>query len=361
MPSPSMSVIVPVRNSERYISESVNSVLSQTFADFELLVIDDGSSDATEAILAEFQKADPRLKVFKNPGAGLVDALNHGIARASSELIARMDADDVCLPDRLQRQYDYLGVHPEIAAVGTQVRFIDEHGALTDEKIRLPESPQTIAEMLLKGCCLRHPTVVIRREALERLGGYRQELAYAEDYDLWLRMSEHYALANLPETLLLYRVHAAQISEQKEWSQRLARNLALLAANERRAGRLDPIGSYNCFDKDAQGQRCKRQGCADCVCETVTAFRVAGELVSGRKAETTKEHIALTLRYVSQNTMGDGKKSQMRVLMALLRDGAIRGSLPQLTSALGVAIRLHPGRTLRALLGLSRYRELADR
>ena len=349
MPSPSMSVIVPVRNSERYISESVNSVLSQAFADFELLVIDDGSSDATEAILAEFQKADPRLRVFKNPGAGLVDALNHGIACASSELIARMDADDVCLPDRLQRQYDYLGGHPEIAAVGTQVRFIDEQGALTEEKIILPESPQTIAEMLLKGCCLRHPTVVMRREALERLGGYRQELVYAEDYDLWLRMSEHYALANLPETLLLYRVHAAQISEQKEWSQRLARNLALFAAVERRRGGEDPIGSYACFEQGSVKQTCRGLGCAGCICESVRAFDRAETVLFEPDAALSRDDVRDMLSYLSRNRMGDGQKSRVLVLIALCRV-AIRLYAPSLfLIALAMALHAHPGRTLQWL------------
>ncbi len=350
MPSPSMSVIVPVRNSERYISELVNSVLSQAFADFELLVIDDGSSDATEAILAEFQKADPRLRVFKNPGAGLVDALNHGIACASSELIARMDADDVCLPDRLQRQYDYLGGHPEIAAVGTQVRFIDEQGALTEEKIKLPESPDQIAERLLKGCCLRHPTVVMRREALERLGGYRQELVYAEDYDLWLRMSEHYALANLPEALLLYRVHAAQISERKEWPQRLARNLALLAAVERRRGGEDPIDSYACFEQGAGKQTCRGLGCAACVCESVRAFDRAETVLFELDATLSRDDLRDMLSYLSRNQMGDGQRSRLRVLVALCRQAARRRAPLETAATLALALRIHPGRTIRGLV-----------
>ena len=340
---------MPVKNCERFISESIRSVLSQTFTDFELLVVDDGSSDTTISIISQF-RSDARLKVLRNAGAGLVDALNHGVACASGELIARMDADDVCLPDRLRRQCMFLSDHPDVAAVGTQVRFIDEHGAPTAEKMSLPESPEAIARMLLKGCCVRHPTVLMRKAALQEIGGYRNHLVYAEDYDLWLRMSERYPLANLSDALVLYRVHAAQVSELKEWSQRLSRNLALLAALKRRQGREDPIGHYFCFEKGAPRQRCRGLGCPNCVCESVRAFDHAERVLFEPEALLSRDDVRDTLRYISRHPVGDGQKSRQRVLVALCRHAARRRTPIEFIKTLALSLRIHPGRTLRWLV-----------
>src|SRR5579883_1018190 len=206
--APQISAILPVKNGAAYIGAAIESLFAQTFADFELLVIDDGSSDETVAIVEGLGKSDRRLHLLRNPGMGLVDALNFGIAAARAPLIARMDADDIALPERLQRQYEYLAAHPDIDAVGTQVHFIDANGARTGKSSALPQDPAAVAKTLLKFCCLRHPTVTMRKAAAERAGGYRAEFVAAEDLDLWLRLAEHGELANLPEALLLYRLHA---------------------------------------------------------------------------------------------------------------------------------------------------------
>src|SRR5262249_33711723 len=231
--APRISVILPVKDGAAFAGAAIASILQQTFRDFELLIIDDGSSDGSIEIAERFCQADTRVGLLSNPGSGLVDALNFGVSAASAPLIARMDADDIALPVRLQRQYDFLNSHPEIDVAGTQVSFIDEQGALTGKTTALPESPDAIAKTLLKYCCLRHPTVVIRRTALERAGGYRRQVPAAEDLDLWLRIAEHGQLVNLPEPLLLYRLHAAQVSQHKIWTQRLSRNLAIISAQER--------------------------------------------------------------------------------------------------------------------------------
>ena len=165
---PKISVIVPVKNGERYLSDALQSVLKQTFADFELLVVDDGSTDSSADIISAIQKRDTRVKVLSNPGYGLVDALNFGVASACAPLIARMDADDICLPERFQRQYDFLAARPEVAVVGTQVIFVDERGVPKAKSPNLPQAPDAIARLLLKGCCIRHPTVLFRREAFKR-------------------------------------------------------------------------------------------------------------------------------------------------------------------------------------------------
>lgn len=347
--NPKISVVLPVRNGELYLSAALHSILTQTFVKFELIVVDDGSSDKTPEILSEFQKRDTRVRIVCNPGVGLVDALNYGVRIASAPLIARMDADDVCLPERFQLQYDFLTAHPEVAVLGTQVIFVDHIGLPISKTPRLPQQPDDVARLLLKGCCIRHPTVVFRREAFERAGGYRNELVDAEDYDLWLRIAERALLANLPEQLLYYRVHSSQVSTCKEWSQRLSRNLALVAALERRRTGEDPLPSYACFSKGAARQQCRGLGCGNRLCESVRAMGIAEALVSDKQAVLSREDGWEMLRYVSRNTIGDGRKPGHRVLMALCREAARRRAPLQLAAALGLALRKHPARTLRSL------------
>jgi glycosyltransferase involved in cell wall biosynthesis len=354
MRTPLISVVMPVRNGERYLSDALDSISTQTFSDFELLVIDDGSTDSTSAILAEFQGRDPRTKVHKNPGKGLVDALNYGVASATAPLIARMDADDICLPQRLQRQHDFLSKCPEIAVLGTQVISVDAGGLPIAKTPRLPHSPDEIAKSLLKGCCIRHPTVLFRREAFDRVGGYRNQLVNAEDYDLWLRIAEHDQLANLSEQLLLYRVHPDQVSREREWSQRLSRNLALLAALERRRTGTDLITSYFCFSEGVSRQQCRGLGCANRVCESVRAMGIAEKLVLDTKASLSREDGWEMLRYVSKNTIGDGKKPGHGVLMAVCREAARQQAPLLFATALGLALHSHLGRTMRSLAGNSR-------
>lgn len=271
---PIISVILPVRNGATYVLAAIDSILSQTFQGFELLAIDDGSTDATPALLAGVAQSDARLRILSNPGSGLVGALNYGVAMARAPLIARMDADDVALPERLRRQHDFLATHPDVDVVGAQVSFIDEHGSPTGETTALPQRPEAIHDTLLKYCCIRHPTVVMRRAAVERVGGYRAQVPAAEDLDLWLRLSECGRLANLPEVLLQYRLHGAQVSEEKVWTQRLSRNLAIIAAQERRAGRGDPLEGYGCFGGGDGGKHeCKGLGCHGLVCEVCGCLR----------------------------------------------------------------------------------------
>ena len=237
-----VSVILPVRDGGAYLEAAVASILAQTLRDLELLVIDDGSCDGAAAALRPLAARDDRLRVLSNPGVGLVAALNFGLAQARAPLVARMDADDVALPERLARQVAFLDRNLGVALVGAQVAFIDASGALTGERTHFPTDPAAVAAALLtRGCVVKHPSVVARREALLQAGGYRAALAKAEDYDLWLRLAERARLANLPEVLLDYRVHPEQVSAGINLGQRFARDLALIAARTRRAGRPDPF------------------------------------------------------------------------------------------------------------------------
>ena len=205
---PLVSVVLPVFNGEAHIGDAVQSVLAQTFTDFQLLVIDDGSTDDTARVLSGF--ADSRLRVIPLAGhQGLVAALNRGVRESGAAFIARMDADDVCLPRRLERQVAFLKTHPDIDVCGTWTRDIGErHGAR-----RLPVDPEHVHARLFFGGATDHPTVMMRRAFVEanRLA-YREDFACAEDLDLLTRAADVGRLANVPEILLLYRAHPQQVS-----------------------------------------------------------------------------------------------------------------------------------------------------
>jgi glycosyltransferase involved in cell wall biosynthesis len=196
-PAPRVSVVLPARDGGAYLADAVASILAQSFADLELLLIDDGSRDGAVAALAPLAARDPRLRLLENPGAGLVAALNYGLGQARGELVARMDADDFARPERLARQVAFLDASPDVALVGAQVAFIDAAGAPTGERSRFPTAPAAVAAALAaRGCVIRHPTIVARKAALLAAGGYRAPCEGAEDYDLWLRLSERARLAN---------------------------------------------------------------------------------------------------------------------------------------------------------------------
>ena len=239
---PMISVVLPVRNGLPYLPAAVNSILDQTYENFELITIDDGSTDDTRDWLAARAVQDDRLRLVDNPGSGLVDALNHGLIESKGVYVARMDADDIAMPRRFERQVNFLEANPSVAVLGTQVLPINAQGDPVGKATAFPTAPASIANALLKkGCVFRHPTIMARREALESMGGYRAALTYAEDFDLWLRMAERFELANLTEVTLFYRVHQQSISNARHMEQQLAHSLALLSAQRRRRGLSDPI------------------------------------------------------------------------------------------------------------------------
>lgn len=239
-PAPAVSVLMPVYNGERFLAEAVESILGQTFADFEFVIVDDGSTDASPAILADYASRDPRIRVVAQANAGIVAALNRGLNECRSPLVARMDADDVSLPTRLEQQVAFLTDHPKVAAVGTAFRLISETGAAGPE-VRPPAAHKAIKRGLRYGNCLGHPTVMMRREAILAVGGYREFLRHAEDYDLWTRVAERYELANLPACLLRYRVHAAQVSWNSAEQQALSTLAVQGLSRSRRLINAEPI------------------------------------------------------------------------------------------------------------------------
>jgi hypothetical protein len=202
---PRVTVLMAVYNGERYLAESIDSVLKQTYADFEFLILDDGSTDRTGDIIASF--ADRRIRAVRNEGnIGLTKSLNKGLDLAKGEYIARQDADDVSLQERLEREVRFLDENPQVGVVGSWVDYIDGEGRCTDTW-RTPGSAALVQWSLLFGNCIAHPSVVMRRNLLNRWGAYRPDIAYAQDYDLWVRLSRRTRIANLSESLYLRRVH----------------------------------------------------------------------------------------------------------------------------------------------------------
>lgn len=216
MTAPAVTVLMPVYNAERFVAEAVDSVLGQSFRDFELLVINDGSSDRTLGILATYK--DSRLRIVDNErNLGVIASLNKGLELARTEFVARMDADDVCHPDRLALQVEFMQSRPDIGVVGTWYRPI---GARWGQVVRLPTTHEDICAWLPFHCPIAHPTVLLRRKAFAtgRLS-YDPQYRHAEDYDLWSRAARITRLANIPQPLLGYRVHIEQVTSQHRSAQ----------------------------------------------------------------------------------------------------------------------------------------------
>jgi GT2 family glycosyltransferase len=237
-----VSVIMPAYNAERWLEEAVESICRQTEPNFELLVIDDGSTDRTPEILTQVAHQDSRVRVFHRPHLGLCAALNFGMSAAQAPLIARLDADDIAHAERLGRQADFLDRHPDVGVVGSWAREIDEDGHPLGER-RPPSEPNEIDTALQRGNPMIHSAIMARAELVRRVGGYRPAFEAAEDYDLWLRLAEETRLANLCEILIDYRVHPQAVTGRQPLRMEFSARLARRAAVDRREGLPDPASA----------------------------------------------------------------------------------------------------------------------
>lgn len=207
--TPRVSVLLPVRDGAGQVREAIESVLAQSFRDFELLVVDDGSRDATAAIVRSF--GDARIRLVRRPGGGLVAALNHGLDLVRGAYVARMDHDDLCRRHRLALQVRFLDAHPWVGAVGGFVRACFADG--TSERWRFPRDPEQLRAGLLFEPGVAHPAVMLRKAALDQHDlRYDARWRHVEDWDLWRRAAERFAIGNVSRVLLDYRVHAARTS-----------------------------------------------------------------------------------------------------------------------------------------------------
>ena len=208
-----ISVVLPVRNGEAHVAKAIDSILAQTFQDFELVVVDDGSTDRTPAILGSI--TDSRVRVLTQAATGLTVALARGVAESRGALVARMDADDVALPERFARQVAFLDGHSEVGLLGTGCHEIGSSGEIV-RTIRPPADDTAIRRVLIRRNPFIHSSVVVRRNALEAAGGYDESLPVAQDYDLWLRMSRVTRMANLAEPLVLRRLTPGRVTLARE-------------------------------------------------------------------------------------------------------------------------------------------------
>jgi glycosyltransferase involved in cell wall biosynthesis len=202
MSVPLVTVLVTVLDGERHLRESLDSILGQTFRDFELVVVDDGSTDSTPAVLASY---GDRVTVLRNDeNLGVPRAANRGLAMARGRFVARQDADDVSDPERLERQVAFLEAHPEVALVACAYRRIDPQGRVTGKR-PVPLDPVSIRWRLLFLNAFTHSSLVFRRDAVEAIGGYSDEFVYAHDYDLICKLARRGPLAALAEPMVSYR------------------------------------------------------------------------------------------------------------------------------------------------------------
>lgn len=206
MDHPRISVLLPVFNAERYLRNAIDSILEQSFTDFEFIIIDDGSEDGSGKIIDDFICRDDRIRLIRRANTGYVRALQDGLEIARGDIIARMDADDIAARDRFSKQLSFLDCNPNCVAVGSWVTFVDEDGASLFQW-----QPPLYHESIDKECLaghggmIIHPAMMMRRVAFDQVGGYRNEFEYAEDFDLILRLAEIGKLANIADVLLQYR------------------------------------------------------------------------------------------------------------------------------------------------------------
>ena len=237
----SVTVLMPVYNGRAYLQAAIESIRRQTHRDFEFLIVDDGSTDGSGELLQEIAAQDARIRIIRGMHAGVAAARNRGLALARGTVIVCMDADDIAMPERIERQLAYLAEHPEVAAVGSALRLINKDGDPIASPTKYPMTSEEIRKGLLMGhCMLAQPTVAMRREVAMAVGGYRQPFDPAEDYDLWVRLSECHALANMPDVLVDYRWHGDNVTARRRREQALAAHIAKVAARERQLGRPDP-------------------------------------------------------------------------------------------------------------------------
>ncbi len=216
---PSISVVMAVYNNDRYLKMAVNSILSQTFTDFEFLITDDGSTDQSLKILQSYTVKDSRIRLNSHDNRGISKTRNEMLQQAKGEFIAVMDADDIALPERFERQVRFLQQHPDVVCVGSSLDWIDENGCLIGH-CPMPESDGELQRFMVGGISLlHHPTAMVRRSPMIAVGGYDETLQTSIDLDLWLKLGEIGALANLPESLLLYRLHNRSVTNAKQAQQ----------------------------------------------------------------------------------------------------------------------------------------------
>ena len=348
MKKPLISVVMAICDVEHYLGDSIESILGQTFKDFEFIIVDFGSTDKSKTIAAGYAAKDARVKFHEIPPCALPVARNAGCFLAQGRYIAVMDADDVSLQNRLAAQVEYLESHPEVALLGGATQWFDARGKSLD----IHHVPNTYAEIkaaLATRCPFWHPTVVMRTEAFASVGGYRAAFVCAHDYDLELRIAERFECANLKQVLLKYRVHPQQISMRRRREQSLCILAAQSSAMARRIGNPDPLNSLQAITIETLATlgvtpaTLERLSVTEC-CQWIRNMSFAGE--HSIALQSAMEILQSDRQYVEQWQIGD---LYMTIAFIYWKQRKVLKCI----SALGRAVAMRPkviGRPLRPLL-----------
>jgi glycosyltransferase involved in cell wall biosynthesis len=242
---PKISVIMSVFNGEKYLREAVDSILNQTFVDFEFILINDGSTDKTKAILDSCH--DARIRLIHQENIGLTESLNKGLGMARGVYIARMDADDISHVNRLEKEAAFLDANKDVGLVGTFGIRIDEKGK-AGHLISFPTSDEALRKRLEYDCPFLHGAVMYRKECIDRVGNYRKKIGPSEDLDLWLRISERFGLACLDEPLYKDRVVSDGVSMSLRFNQVRAILLTRKLSNDRKTAGKDELDTMSDSD-----------------------------------------------------------------------------------------------------------------
>jgi glycosyltransferase involved in cell wall biosynthesis len=282
--SPVISVVMSVYNGQKYLCESIDSILNQTYENFEFIIINDGSEDNSLEMLLEYQTKDNRLLIVNQNNIGLTRSLNRAVKLAASEYIARQDADDISLPTRLKKQLNYMESHPEVAVIGCLGDVFSANGIL--RTTRDPKySREGIKRHLASKNLFMHGSAMMRKSCLAKVGSYREFFRHSQDYDLWLRLSQYFDIAILPEHLYQYRITAEAISVSQGPIQKQYADIAGKLHAERIATGKD---SYDTFIRSyPEGLPV----CDDAACKYEYHLFLAREFVGGNKLKDARREL----------------------------------------------------------------------
>jgi glycosyltransferase involved in cell wall biosynthesis len=253
-----VTVLMPVYNGERYVALAIESVLAQTHRDFEFLILDDGSTDGTPRILAEYAARDPRIRTYRHANVDQPATLNRGLALARHDWVAIIDHDDVCLPRRLERQLERVAREPEARVVGSWAKEINAAGVEIGSRCSGPATVEEFRALDAAGrrVPLTHPSVLLHRPTILALGGYDPAFGSSSDTELWTRVASVAPVVVVPEFLLLYRIHGQSMSFQRLFEQR--EMLRWILARDRARRRGEPIPAYAEFRAERPPWRPRR-------------------------------------------------------------------------------------------------------
>ena len=233
---PRVSVIMPVYNGARFIKDSILSILNQTYTDWELIIVNDGSTDKTADIIDKYARSEPRIRVFHlDKNQGVSAASNFAVEQSTGEYITRLDSDDIAFPERLQVQVDFMDNHPDIDLAGSYFKAFHPGG--TEFDVVIPTDSATLAKLLPTQNQLGHSTVMMRRAIFDKVGGYDTTFTLAEDYEFYLRVLEHGKIANIPQFLVFYRMHPDQAGARQDAEMKASAKRARSLIKDRKKNR----------------------------------------------------------------------------------------------------------------------------